>query len=124
MLPTAYTGRVSLTFDSAELGVPPTQVVAVARGNGEYRASGLYTPMTGVWQVQVQLSDGTTKFDLPVRTAPVAPPPNRTPVIDSSTLALGLVEIVAVVGSLLLASKFSAAISSMQRARPGRRTAR
>jgi hypothetical protein len=40
-----------------ELGVPPTNVIAVASGNGAYRASGLYTPMTGLWQPRVQLSD-------------------------------------------------------------------
>jgi hypothetical protein len=123
-LPAAYTGRVSLAFDSPELGVPPTNVVAVASGDGAYRASGLYTPMAGVWQVRVQLSDGSATFELPVRGDPVAPPPNRAPAIDSSTLALGLVEIVAVVGSLLLASRLSAVLSSMPLARAGRRTAR
>src|SRR5947209_3949345 len=34
--------RVALSFSSAELGVPPKEVVAVARGNGEYQATGLY----------------------------------------------------------------------------------
>lgn len=84
----------------------------------------MYTPMSGDWQVQVQLSSGSARFDLPVRAEPVAPPPNRAPTIETTTLAVGVVEIVAVVLALLLASKLSVAISSMLLARPGRRAAR
>jgi hypothetical protein len=55
--------------------------------------------MVGHWRVQVRLGDAAAQhaatFALPVTSQPLAPPPNQAPLIDSNTLALGLVEILA-----------------------------
>jgi copper transport protein len=125
VLPASFNDRVSLVFDSPELGVPVNEVVATARGNGTYRASGLLTPMVGEWRVQVVLGDNaahqSASFALPVKAQPVAPPANQTPAVDANTVALGFLEILAVVGALSMASKLSAALSSMPLARARRR---
>lgn len=103
--------RVALSFSSAELGVPPKEVVAVARGNGEYQATGLYTPMVGQWQVQIHLGqpgdERTATLPLSVRPGPVTPPPNSTPPIVPSIWLAGAIEVVSVVGLLGLATWFS-----------------
>ena len=106
--PDAKEQRVALSFASPQLGVPPTEVVAAARGNGVYHAAGLYTPMVGEWQVQVRLGqpgqERTATFPLSVRPDPVAPPPNRAPAVLPSTWVAGGVEVAAVVGLLGLAT--------------------
>jgi hypothetical protein len=124
--PGAREQRVSLTFDSPQLGVPPREVVAVARGNGIYRAVGLYTPMVGDWQVRVRLGDAgderTAVFPLTVRPDPVPPPPNRAPAVVASTWLAGVLEVVAVLGVLVLATVLSRwpALIRVARIGPGR----
>jgi hypothetical protein len=103
--------RVALSFEAPQLGVPPTEVVAVARGNGVYHAAGLYTPIVGEWQVQVRLGQAgeerTATFPLSVRPDPVAPPPNRAPAVLPSTWLAGGVVVATVTGMLALATWLS-----------------
>jgi putative copper export protein len=110
VLPDSNRERVQLTFESSELGVPPTTVLAAARGNGVYRASGIYTPIVGAWQVQVQLGTSEARsatFALGIRGEPVAPPPNRAPAFETSTLAIGVLEALLVITALVSASWLS-----------------
>lgn len=111
-LPTSFTDRVSLVFASPDRGVPPTEVAATALGNGRFRAFGLFTPIVGQWRVQVYVGDRnaaqSATFALPTKSQPIAPQ-----LIDISTLALGLLEVVGVVGRLLFASWLSATLSAV-----------
>jgi putative copper export protein/methionine-rich copper-binding protein CopC len=116
VLPDAARDRVQLTFESAELGVPPTTVLAAARGDGVYRATGIYTPIVGAWQVQVRLGSleaQSATFPLAIRNEPVAPPPNRAPAVESSTLAIGMLEALLVVAGLISASWLSRRLTAI-----------
>jgi copper transport protein len=109
--PGAKEQRVALSFESPQLGVPPTEVVAAARGNGDYHAAGLYTPIVGEWQVQVRLGqpgeERSATFPLSVRPDPVAPPPNRAPEVLPSVWLAGGLEVATVVGLLGFATWLS-----------------
>jgi putative copper export protein/methionine-rich copper-binding protein CopC len=111
-LPVRDATRVTLAFASSELKVPETTVVAVARGDGRYRASGLYTPMIGRWQLRVLVrqpgkAEQAALFDLPIKAEPVPAPKLPPPTVQSSTWAWGIAEVIGVVLVLTGARLFS-----------------
>jgi uncharacterized membrane protein len=83
---------VEMGFVSSALGVPKRTVPAKALGNGQFRASGFYTPMVGDWSVDVAV-DGQSPseaFALPV-TAKAKPLARAAaPKITASTWLFGI----------------------------------
>jgi putative copper export protein/methionine-rich copper-binding protein CopC len=107
-VPAGDVRRVTLTFGSAELGIPDTSVLATARGNGAFRVTGVYTPIVGAWRAQVSVrqasGERSASFALPVRAEPVPLPPNPAPPILTSTWLYGTGEFIGVLLLLLVAA--------------------
>ena len=107
--------RVAVTFTAPDLGVLPTTVEAAPTGNGNFRVTGMYTPMVGAWQAEVKVqaagSEQTAVFKLPVRAQPVtvrATPP----AVRASTWAGGIGALLVVTGFLAAAKWFSGRLSA------------
>jgi putative copper export protein len=101
--------RVSLSFASAELGVPAQRATAVATGDGTYRVSGFYTPVVGHWQVAVRLDDAApVTFDLPIAAKPPAKLPKApAPPVRWTTWLAGAGWVVLVGGALATSFRVS-----------------
>lgn len=79
-------------FVSSALGVPKRTITAKALGNGQFRASGFFTPMVGDWSVNVAVDGQPTSeaFALPV-TAKAKPLARAAaPKITASTWLFGI----------------------------------
>ena len=109
--PAGTARRVTLTFLSPELEVPATEVLATTRGDGTYRASGVYTPIVGEWQVRVGLGlasdEHSVTFQLPVRAEPMPPPPNTAPPLEPTLWLFGAAQVLIVVVALFAAWRLS-----------------
>jgi putative copper export protein/methionine-rich copper-binding protein CopC len=99
-VPHAAGGRVTVGFSSRQLGVPSTDVLATAVGAGQYRVTGLQTPMVGDWQVVVAGGRRPVRFDLTVSATAVDPGKPATPPIRASTWEWGAGEVLAVLVAL------------------------
>jgi putative copper export protein/methionine-rich copper-binding protein CopC len=116
-IPDSTTHEVRLTFASNELKVPAQQAEAKSIGNGVYRATGIYTPMVGLWDIAVDV-DGKAdpaKFQFPVTAKAAALPRAPAPKITAVTWLYGLLDVAVVGFGLLLASRLSKKIAAAKR---------
>jgi putative copper export protein len=115
--------RVELRFANTQLNLPAQVVTAAAVGGGRYRASGIYAPVPGPWDVQVRLDGGpAATFALTVSPDPAPLPRAKPKTVTATTWFFGILETVLV--ALVLTVSFRASRRLRERRLAGPPSAR
>ncbi|HEY6795404.1 MAG TPA: CopD family protein [Kineosporiaceae bacterium] len=101
-VPDGAARQVTVSFAAPALGIPATEVPATAIGGGQYRVSGMYTPVVGGWEARVSL-DGARQavVKLTVTSRSAKPPRPAPPALTGAIWGWGIAIALLLVGMLV-----------------------